>query len=59
MRLIVTILVDYDEATVKDKEAVQVGVGHTIGFACGDGMLTPTGKEVIDELEISARWADE
>jgi hypothetical protein len=49
MHVLMTIYVVYDSATVPDKEVMKANLVKSLERAVGDGLLTPTGTEVIDE----------
>ena len=59
MRLIITLKIDYDEATVEDPQMLKVSVGRKLHEYIGEDLLTDDGPEVVDTHETNVRWEHE
>jgi hypothetical protein len=51
VHVIITITVSYDETSV-DPKTLSDNLKTSIGSAIGQGMLSPTGREIVDEHEV-------
>ena len=51
-RLTITISVNYDESTIYDIDQLIMNVEANIDRAIGDGMLSGSNDEIVDEFEV-------
>jgi len=52
MNVTITIKVNYDETTVDSNDEILMLLEHEVDRHVGDGMLTPTGDEVVNTYAI-------
>jgi hypothetical protein len=52
MRVVITINVDYDEASIPPKEDLIAELDEDVHTAISDGLLTPSGIEIIDHWSL-------
>lgn len=55
MRVVVTLVVDYDESTVSDSDELLMAIEREVIRGIETGMLTPSGEEVVDSWDINVR----
>ena len=48
----ITIKVTYDESTVFDSDMFLYSLENAVDRAVDDGMLSPTGGEIVDEFTV-------
>lgn len=51
-RATITVKIAYDEATVSDPLQLKMALEQEIHHQVGDGLLTPTGEEIVDEWDV-------
>lgn len=52
MRATITIVVNYDEATVSDRDSFEMNLEREVDRMVENGMLSPTGEEIVDEFSV-------
>ena len=56
---IITIKVKWDEASIDNEDDLDVMLEDTVDLAVQDGMLSPTGEEIVDRWTLTIRGVDD
>lgn len=55
MRVRIVLDVDYDESSVRDQDDLVMALEREVERVIGDGMLTPSGEEIVDSYDFTVK----